>query len=376
MCGSRATTVTDRQLSPEECAPGWWTARLPPQNGPNVSPHCLGEMTAGSYQAMVPSHKLRVPAASGAFARGKCASRTQRGPERERAGRLGWLLIAIALVCPVAGRAEAQQAGAKRPSITQLAVPEADTDTAKREAANERIAAFLIAEAREELELGELRSARRRLEVLVTRYASTSVASRARRLLEQLAMIDGYPVPPMPQGTEKLEPQRASQPAGTPLNARPPGSNLLEADFSASGGDRLFFAEGSDDVGGRGLRILREKAEWLRRHAKVFVRIEGHADDLGGDDINSALALRRAETVRDVLVEAGVPATRMHIAAFGRENRISPCTLPSCAAQNRRAVLVLTDARGTKLSAAQRVDATGKPLQGPGLTDQTQRRDR
>ena len=101
-----------------------------------------------------------------------------------------------------------------------------------------------------------------------------------------------------------------------------------------------------------------------------------YADDNGGDDINSALALRRAETGRDVLVEAGVPATRMHIAAFGRENRISPCTLPSCAAQNRRAVLVLTDARGTKLSAAQPATVAGGPAQGTGRTDQTPRRDR
>lgn len=323
------------------------------------------------------SHGLLVPAASRVLAGGTCASRAQCAPLRARNSGLGVLLLAAALCFPVASQAEAQQGGAKRPAITQLAAPETDSDTAKREAANERIAAFLIAEAREELELGELRSARRRLEVLVTRYASTTVAQRARRLLEQLAMIDGYPVPPIPKGTEKLEPQPASQPAGVTLQTRPPGTNLLEADFSASGGDRLFFAEGSDEVGGRGLRILREKAEWLRRHAKVFVRIEGHADDLGGDDINSALALRRAETVRDVLVEAGVPATRMHIAAFGRENRISPCTLPSCAAQNRRAVLVLTDARGTRLSAAQPpLDPTARSPQGMGRTDPTPRRDR
>jgi peptidoglycan-associated lipoprotein len=325
---------------------------------------------------MKSNNELHVPAAGRAFAGDACVSRAQHTRAPGSSGPFGALLIAVALFFPLAGVADAQQAGTKKPSITQLAAPDTDTDAAKREAAHERIAAFLIAEAREELELGELRSARRRLEVLVTRYASTSVAPRARRLLEQLAMIDGYPVPPIPKGAQRLEPQRTAQPAGATLNARPPGANLLEADFSASGGDRLFFAEGSDEVGGRGLRILREKADWLRRHAKVFVRIEGHADDNGGDDINSALALRRAETVRDVLVEAGVPATRMHIAAFGRENRISPCTLPSCAAQNRRAVLVLTDARGTKLSAAQPATVAGGPAQGTGRTDQTPRRDR
>jgi peptidoglycan-associated lipoprotein len=325
---------------------------------------------------MEPSHELHVPAASRAFASDTYASMRQGGPVRGCAGRFELLLIAIALLFPMTSLAEAQQPGQKRPSITQLAAPETDSDTARREAASERIAAFLIAEAREELELGELRSARRRLEVLVTRYASTSVASRARRLLEQLAMIDGYPVPPVPKGTERLTPQRASQPAGVTLGPRPPGTNLLEADFSASGGDRLFFAEGSDEVGGRGVRILRDKADWLRRHAKVFVRIEGHADDLGGDEINSALALKRAETVRDVLVEAGVPATRMHIAAFGRENRISPCSLPSCAAQNRRAVLVLTDARGTRLSAVKPAAVASAPEQATGRTDPTLRQDR
>ncbi len=288
-----------------------------------------------------------------------------------RAG--GWsfgTLLAAALLVPSFDRAHAQTGAEQRPPLAQLATPEPDPDTARQEAANERIAAFLIAEAREELELGELRSARRRLEILVTRYASTAVAQRARRMLEQLAMIDGYPVPPMPKTTVPIEPARTTREGSGSLAARPAGTSLIEADFSASGGDRLFFAEGSDEVGGRGLRILREKATWLKRHGQVFVRIEGHADDLGGDDINSALALRRAETVRDVLVDAGVAATRMHIAAYGREHPISPCAAPGCAAQNRRAILILTDARGTRLSEpSPQAAATGTiaaPAQGPG----------
>ncbi len=272
------------------------------------------------------------------------------------------LASAISLLAPAS--VSAQQGNAKRPGVTQLAVPEADTDATRQEAANERVAAFLIAEAREELELGELRSARRRLEILVTRYASTTVAPRARRLLEQLAMIDGYPIPPLPKGAAQIDPKQTVQPGAGALSAPPPGTSLIEADFSASGSDRLFFADGSDEVGGRGVRILREKAVWLQRNAKVFVRIEGHADDQGGDEINSALALKRAETVRDLLVEAGVPATRMHIAAFGRESRISPCPAPGCSAQNRRAVLVLTDARGTRLSASTPQSASAEAARG------------
>jgi len=286
------------------------------------------------------------------------------------------LAAPLLLLGPIPDRALAQQSSA-RPPLAQLAAPEPDTDAARQEAADERIAAFLIVEAREELQLGELRSARRRLEILVTRYAGTTVAPRARRLLEQLAMIDGYPIPPAPKGKRRMEPAQTGQSEGSPLAARAPGTSLLEAEFSAAGGDRLFFADGSDEVGGRGLRMLREKAAWLKRHGKVFVRIEGYADDLGGDGINSALALRRAEVVRDVLVEAGVPATRMHIAAFGRENPISPCSAPGCAAQNRRAVLVLTDGRGARLSAPpQQAAGVSGSVQGADRSRPVLRRDR
>lgn len=329
---------------------------------------------------MEPSEGIRAPALGHMSACVNSTTGRARQPSWLGASFAGGLALALAGLLLVSGSVSAQQGTASRPGVTQLAVPEADTDATRQEAANERVAAFLIAEAREELELGELRSARRRLEVLVTRYASTSVAPRARRLLEQLAVIDGYPIPPAPKGAAQIDPKQAVPSGPGTLSARPPGTSLIEADFSASGSDRLFFADGSDEVGGRGVRILREKAEWLRRNAKVFVRIEGHADDQGGDEINSALALKRAETVRDHLVEAGVPATRMHIAAFGRESRISPCPAPGCAAQNRRAVLVLTDARGKRLSASTPQSASAEaprgPAQIPGSPGPVLRRDR
>lgn len=340
-------------------------------------------MTAGSYQDMEPREALGAPVVRRVCGTGRRPFSGERIHQGVRFGLPAALLIAAsAFLFPYDG-ALAQFRPEQRPPVAQLSTPEPDQelerDTERQQAADERIAAFLIAEAREELELGELRSARRRLEVLVTRFASTAVALRARRLLEQLAMIDGFPVPPLQKGASAASATPTAQPGSSSSSvggARPPGTSLLEADFSASGGDRLFFADGSDEVGSRGLRILREKAAWLKRHGQVFVRIEGHADDDGGEPINGALALRRAETVRDVLVEAGVPATRMHIAAFGREDRISPCDSPGCAAQNRRAVLVLTDARGARLSPQRAAAVDAGPPPGQGRPGSAVRRDR
>lgn len=264
----------------------------------------------------------------------------------------------------------------QQPALAPLGVQPADKDTARQEASDERIAALLLSEAREELQFGELRNARRRLEVLVTRFAATSVGARARRLLEQLALIDGVPMPPMPKGVVSMEADPGNGPGAGQLAARTPGSGLLETDFSASGGDRVFFADGSDDVGGRGRRVLREKAAWLQRYPQIFLRIEGYADDTGNDETNSAVALRRAEAVRDALIEAGLSPTRMHLTVFGREQLLSTCTEPECAAQNRRAVLVLTDARGTQLSPAQQANNSGLPAANLGPPGPIGRRDR
>lgn len=305
-----------------------------------------------------------------------------RGPNLPASGIWQAARLLAATVVLVAGfetaaaQTGAPNAPAARPALAPLGVPPVSTDAARQEASDERIAALLLSEAREELEFGELRNARRRLEVLVTRFAATSVGARARRLLEQLALIDGVPVPPIPKGATSIETPLSASSAPGQLAARAPGSGLLETDFSASGGDRVFFADGSDDIGGRGRRVLREKASWLQRHPQVFVRIEGYADDAGGDEMNSAIALRRAEAVRDELVGAGLDATRLHIAVFGRETLLTTCTAPECAAQNRRAVLVLTDARGTRLSPTQQAENRAIAPKGRERPAPPARRDR
>ena len=282
-----------------------------------------------------------------------CSASGVGGADRKRPVVYGVLLAAWLAIVPLASVSAQTPIPEQQPApaVAPLTHSDSGRDTARQQAADERTAALLLSEAREELELGDLRNARRRLEILVTRFASTSVGNRARRLLEQLSLIDGAPMPAVPKAAP-ADPRRPGESGGgVQIATRSPGASLLEADFSASGGDRLFFADGSDDAGGRGRRILREKANWLRRHPQVFVRIEGYADDSGNDDMNSALALRRAEAVRDLLVESGVSVTRMHISAFGRENRVALCAAVECAAQNRRAILILTDARGVRLGA-------------------------
>ena len=113
------------------------------------------------------------------------------------------------------------------------------------------------------------------------------------------------------------------------------------AEFQAQVGDRVFFSEGSAELGARARTALEAQAAWLKRHEVLPVTIEGHADDAGAANHNLEVSRRRAEAVRRRLIESGVAPERIGAVAYGRARPIAECMDPSCSAQNRRAVTVV-----------------------------------
>jgi outer membrane protein OmpA-like peptidoglycan-associated protein len=121
--------------------------------------------------------------------------------------------------------------------------------------------------------------------------------------------------------------------ASQSLSAGSPG------DFQTLVGDRVFFSEGSAELGARARKALAAQAAWLTHHPGVRVTVEGHADDPGGDDV--ALSQHRAEAVRQRLVESGIAPERIRTVAYGRRHLIAACADPECGPQNRRAVTIV-----------------------------------
>jgi len=138
---------------------------------------------------------------------------------------------------------------------------------------------------------------------------------------------------------------------GVPLNAA--------AEFQGQVGDRVFFSEGSAELGARARAALEAQAAWLKRHAALPIIVEGHADDAGAVSHNVEMSWRRAEAVRRRLIEMGLAPERVRVVAFGRERLIAECTAPGCAAQNRRAVTVV----GTPTAAAAPTGASAREPQ-------------
>lgn len=107
--------------------------------------------------------------------------------------------------------------------------------------------------------------------------------------------------------------------------------------FLVEVGDRVFFAENSDTLGGRARTIVEAQARWLKAATALGVTIIGRAADGGTSAENIALSLARARAVEAKLIEAGVAPERIKVEARGAGDAIATCSSAMCQAQNRHA---------------------------------------
>ncbi len=89
------------------------------------------------------------------------------------------------------------------------------------------------------------------------------------------------------------------------------------------------------------LKILDDAVSKLGQNATVRITIEGHTDSIGTSEYNLALGERRANSVRDYLVNRGITNTRLRTVSYGEDRPIADNNSAQGRAQNRRAHLVV-----------------------------------
>jgi len=81
---------------------------------------------------------------------------------------------------------------------------------------------------------------------------------------------------------------------------------------------------------------LRELANNFRQYPDEQISVEGHTDNVGGDDYNQRLSEQRAGSVRDYLVDQGVPDGRVTATGFGKSQPKTSNDTPEGRQLNRR----------------------------------------
>ena len=79
----------------------------------------------------------------------------------------------------------------------------------------------------------------------------------------------------------------------------------------------VYFDFDSYNIRSDARPVLRSNAEIIKDRNWRSVTIEGHCDERGSEEYNLALGERRANAVKQYLVDLGVPSSRLRTVSFG-----------------------------------------------------------
>ena len=131
-------------------------------------------------------------------------------------------------------------------------------------------------------------------------------------------------------------------PAAGFANAQP-GS---EEDFILSAGRRTYFTEGSATLDETAKATVDNQIAFLKKYPSWFAKLQGFADDPGGNAKMVQLSQQRADAVMNYMISSGIEPERLWAKGYGKERVVRECTERACKVQNRR---VITNLRNTRL---------------------------
>jgi outer membrane protein OmpA-like peptidoglycan-associated protein len=105
------------------------------------------------------------------------------------------------------------------------------------------------------------------------------------------------------------------------------------------------FASGQSRLKPEARANLQRVVEFVGRFPDKNVLIEGHTDSQGGVNLNQVLSQKRAEAVRDALVQDGVDGARLTAVGLGKDRPVADNGSAEGRARNRRVEIIVLDAR-------------------------------
>jgi outer membrane protein OmpA-like peptidoglycan-associated protein len=123
-----------------------------------------------------------------------------------------------------------------------------------------------------------------------------------------------------------LNPEEVKQQFGPALTAQP----LRPVSFT------LYFLEGKDELTVESRPTLELIKVELARRPAPEITVIGHTDRVGSVSLNDVLSLKRAEAVRQALIQSGMAALQIEVAGRGEREPLVPTEDEVSEPRNRR----------------------------------------
>lgn len=108
----------------------------------------------------------------------------------------------------------------------------------------------------------------------------------------------------------------------------------------------VLFAVGSAELSAAGVTNVQKVADYLRENPERRVMIEGFTDSTGSEAFNQQLSERRADSVKRVLLRAGIEENRMQTIGYGESFPVASNDNAGGRQLNRRVEIVISDETG------------------------------
>jgi len=107
--------------------------------------------------------------------------------------------------------------------------------------------------------------------------------------------------------------------------------------------DTVYFDYDRSAIRGDQLTVLERNLAWIQQNRTTRVRIEGHCDERGTEEYNFALGDRRADSIREWLIQGGVDPGRIQTVTKGELEPAAPGAGESTWSLNRRAEFLIIE---------------------------------
>ena len=101
------------------------------------------------------------------------------------------------------------------------------------------------------------------------------------------------------------------------------------------------FASGQSQLRAEARENLQKIIDLINANPGASVLIEGHTDSQGSANLNQVLSQRRAEAVRDALIQQGVDGSRLRAVGLGKDRPVADNGSAEGRARNRRVEVVV-----------------------------------
>lgn len=155
--------------------------------------------------------------------------------------------------------------------------------------------------------------------------------------------------PAVNTSTAASEPKKVSENIFSDLTAALSDSKGIDSQYLSDDSIQLrlagdnAFAFGSANVRPDQVAILEKVTAILQRYPQSHIEIVGYTDNVGAPQYNKMLSSKRAESVADIFVKQGIPATAIQTRGEGADKPVADNRTSAGRSQNRRVEIYIQD---------------------------------